>query len=297
MKKVILLVAILFNLTSFSLADEVDSKVVDHLQNISCTIGTSSGSGSGVMKVRQRDKESITFVWTAAHVVQSARKTRDVIDSKTGTKRTIVEFDDVKIIQTIISEGRTVGKTEIFAEVVRYSSDEDLALLKVRKKNFTTEGVKFYLDENHVKLASFVVHVGSLLGESGSNSVTTGVMSQVGRLIDGKVFDQTTAASFPGSSGGGVFLKDGRMIGQVLRGAGETFVLICPVRRTVKWAKEAGVGWAVDDNVPLPSDAELKKIPIEDNGVSFNERSLDAAKHKFMFNKSISPIEIIRLFQ
>ena len=61
-------------------------------------------------------------------------------------------------------------------------------------------------------------------------------MSQVGRVLDlgsggGTVFDQTTVTAFPGSSGGGVFLTDGKYVGMLVRGAGETFNLIVPVRR------------------------------------------------------------------
>ncbi|HAT67623.1 MAG TPA: hypothetical protein DCS66_24005, partial [Flavobacteriaceae bacterium] len=56
-------------------------------------------------------------------------------------------------------------------------------------------------------------HVGSLLGQTGSNSMTRGIVSQVGRVLnlgsgDGTVFDQTTVTAFPGSSGGGVFLSE-----------------------------------------------------------------------------------------
>jgi hypothetical protein len=95
-------------------------------------------------------------------------------------------------------------------------------------------------------------------------------MSQHGRLINKVVFDQTTVTAFPGSSGGGVYTKDGRLVGLVLRGAGETFNLIAPVRRIHDWSKRASIEWAVDDEVKMPSEDELKKLPVEDNGVSFS---------------------------
>jgi hypothetical protein len=95
-------------------------------------------------------------------------------------------------------------------------------------------------------------------------------MSQHGRLIEKIVFDQTTVAAFPGSSGGGVYLADGRLVGLVLRGAGETFNLIGPVRRLHDWSKRAGVEWAVNDKVKMPSEAVLKLLPVEDNGVTFS---------------------------
>ena len=114
----------------------------------------------------------------------------------------------------------------------------------------------------------------------GSNSMTTGIVSQQGRLIGGgnkKVFDQTTCPGFPGSSGGGVYLTDGHYMGMLVRGAGETFNLIVPVRRMIWWAKEAGVEWAITD-APMPTDAQMGKLPCEDVGRTWSGRT-DAAKH------------------
>lgn len=266
--------------------EDLDSKVVDHLQAISFTVDVGNGSGSGVVKNRNRDKDVYSFVWTAAHVVDGLKRQKTVIDPKTGSPKVIVFFEDAKVNKTLVENGRTVGKLEFLAKVVRFSSDEDLALLQVRKKNVAVEGVKFYLEEKPLHIGKAVFHVGSLLGEGGSQSMTTGIVSQVGRLIDDKVFDQITATSFPGSSGGGVFLNDGRLVGQVLRGAGEGFVLMAPSRRIVKWAREANIGWAVDDTVPFPSDKELDKIPVEDIGAIFSPSStkpVDPSSPKKLF--------------
>ena len=250
--------------------------VAQHLQDISLTIVCDGseygrrGEGSGEIVTRVRDGKTINFVWTAAHVVEGLRTMRSVIDPKTGSTKTIVEFHDAKIMKSLSEEGRSVGKLEMFAEVVRYSADEDLALLRVRKENFVTASVDFYLEDKIPPLGTKLFHVGSLLGQMGSNSLTEGIMSQQGRLIDKRVFDQTTVTAFPGSSGGGVYLGDGRMVGMVTRGAGETFNLIVPVRRMTKWAKDAGILWAVDPKIALPSEDELRKIPVEDIGVSFS---------------------------
>lgn len=264
MKNFLMAVVLMFTIP-VAYAGGVDSKVVEHLEACSVTVATGHGQGSGIIKTRNRGSETLNFCWTAAHVVDSLRKTKTVID-KNGNTKTVVEFEDAKIIKTLVEEGRNVGKLEIFASIVRFSEEEDLALLRVRQKNFLKDGIQFYLDPKIPIVSTQLCHVGSLYGELGSNSFTTGVLSQQGRLIDGKVFDQTTVPAFRGSSGGGVYLEDGRLVGQILRSAGETFNLMCPVRRIVDWSKSAKIEWAVNDAVPLPSEDELKKLPIEDNG-------------------------------
>ena len=245
--------------------EEMGVDVPQHLQEISVTIRAGRSEGSGVAFVR----DGVTYIWTAAHVVDGLRGTREVIDPKTGSKRTVVEFEDAKVVKMLSENGRTVGRIEMDAEVIRYSNfnyGEDLALLRVRKKGFIKTSARFFLDNKLPKLGTRLVHVGSLLGSVGSNSLTDGVMSQHGRLIGKTVYDQTTVTAFPGSSGGGVYLTDGRYIGMLVRGAGEGFNLIVPIRRLQAWAKRAGVEWAVDPKVKMPSKEELDKLPIEDVG-------------------------------
>ena len=118
--------------------------------------------------------------------------------------------------------------------------------------------------------------------------MTTGIMSQHGRIIDKFVFDQTTVAAFPGSSGGGVYTTDGKMMGMLVRGAGETFNLIVPVRRMKNWAEKAGVSWAIDHNIEMIDESEMKKLPVEDNGVEFSysvKASADAENRVIMIGK------------
>lgn len=270
-------------------------ELVDKLQETSVTIKAAGGQGSGVLFNRVRDGEVHTFVWTAAHVVDSLRKVRTVVIN--GSPKVLVEFEDAQIVQEFKQNGRRIGEIKMDARVVRYSDadqGEDLALLRIRKTNFKPEEVstQFYLEADIPEIGTPLCHVGSLLGQVGANSYTEGVMSQIGRVLDlganGKTFDQSTCTAFPGSSGGGVFIRnDGRYIGMLVRGAGEGFNLIVPARRMQEWAKSADVMWAIDPNVPLPSEADLKKLPVEDNGVEFKSESKDAKAYPvLMLQKS-----------
>jgi len=117
------------------------------------------------------------------------------------------------------------------------------------------------------KEPKIVKHVGSLLGEAGANSMTTGIVSQVGRTLDlgsgrSQVFDQTTATAFPGSSGGGVFTTEGNLVGVLVRGAGENFNLIVPVRRLREYCDEVGITWAIDASVKCPTLEAIEEMPV-----------------------------------
>lgn len=276
MRKLFLIILVLFG-NSFTFAEE--QSVSSYLQNISVTIKTEKGSGSGVIFTRNIESDNgekkINFVWTAAHVLENIRSVKTVLDSEGKTLK-IPEFKDVQIVKKLIENGTTVGELSMDAVVVKYSDakdGEDLALLMIKKFDFVSESVRFYSDKNEsgLSLGTQLYHVGSLLGEDGANSMTTGIVSQVGRMLSlnggSKVlFDQTTVTAFPGSSGGGIFLTNGEYVGMLVRGAGETFNLMVPVRRISKWATSENLLWAVDSNARAPKLEEIVKLPKEKMG-------------------------------
>lgn len=255
--------------------------LVEKLQDISVTIQSGRSQGSGTMFTRKVGDDTVTYIWTAAHVVDNLRKMRPVVIN--GNPKLVVEFEDAQVVQEFRQDGRCIGERKMYARVIRYSDaqeGEDLALLEIRKRNFVPADTTtaFYESDEAPDVGTELYHVGSLLGQLGSNSLTSGIMSQQGRVLalgaNGVVFDQTTVTAFPGSSGGGVFLKgDGRYVGMLVRGAGEQFNFIVPVRRLRAWAKSAKVEWAIDQNVAMPSADELKKLPIEDTGVDFGPQA------------------------
>jgi len=255
--------------------------IPDDLQKVSVTIKAGRAQGSGTLVTRQVGDDTVSFIWTAAHVVDGLRSTRTVVTPQ-GTPRILVEYKDAEIVQERQQDGRRVGEVKYDCKVIKVSDadyGEDLAVLMVRCKSAypLSATAKFHKDPNYIPpIGVDLSHCGSLLGQFGANSYTTGVLSQTGRTLPMKganvrVFDQVTTVSFPGSSGGGMYLKDsGEYIGMLTQGVIQLqgFNFIVPVRRIHAWAKASKVEWAIDPTVPLPSLKEIDAIPVEDSGQS-----------------------------
>lgn len=245
-------------------------EVAEHLQDISVTISSvdrySRSEGSGVLIVREVDGKNVTFVLTCAHVVDNLRNVRKII--RGGQTMQVVEFSPVQIVKELVESGRKVGEVRMDADVIQYSdadTGEDLAVLMVHAKDYSKSSTDFYLNDKNpiVPIGTDLFHVGSLLGQFGSNSMTNGIMSQVGRVRNKVEFDQTTVTAFPGSSGGGVYLKNGTYVGMIVRGAGEGFNLIVPMRRIIRWLERNDMLWVIDPREKVPALEDIKKIPVE----------------------------------
>jgi hypothetical protein len=275
MKSSLFLVFALFLLGGTALAG-----VPDDLQQISVTIKSGEAQGSGNLVTRRIGDDTVSFVWTAAHVVDNLRTSRTVVTAN-GTTRTLIEYKDAEIVQERQESGRRVGEVKFDAKVIKVSDadyGEDLALLMVRCKNAypITLNTKFHLEKDYIPAIGVeLAHCGSLLGQFGANSYTTGVLSQVGRTLpmkgaNVKVFDQVTAVAFPGSSGGGVYIKaDGVYVGMLTQGVQrlQGFNFIVPVRRIHAFAKEAKIEWAIDPTAKMPTLKDIEAIPVEDAAV------------------------------
>lgn len=270
----------------FGAEKKTQVEVAKHLQDISVTVKAKGSEGSGVIKtrvVKNGDKEeTVSFVWSAAHVISGLRKTRSVIDAKSGTPKTVIEFDDAQIVQEEFQNGRKIGESKMDARVLKYSdadNNEDLCILQIRKRNFAPKDVsaKFYLDGDLLpSVGENLLHCGSLLGQnSGANSITSGIVSANGRLYEGKTYTQTNVSGFPGSSGGGIFLRDdGRLIGLLTRGYQTTFLLHVPMTRIKSWAERNKLMFTIDDVTPVPFQEQLDRIPVEDSGTNFSSERL-----------------------
>lgn len=260
-----------------SLADSVDEKVIAKLLSCSYTVRAGNAQGSCVVTA----VGDTSYAITAAHVVANLRSTDEVIDPRTGIKRTLIKFNDPEIIREYIEDGRKVSEERTSCEVLTYSNAEtghDIAVLRVRKKNFTHDKVPFYLDQKLPPVGSKLMHVGSFLGQSGANSYSAGVLSQVGRVYLGQTYLQTNCTAYPGSSGGGVWTEDGRWCGMVTRGSGSDYNLCVGVGRLKKWLQSQNMLWLIDPAVK-PSDV---KPLIEDPGfLPFPAVKLEHRQFKF----------------
>ena len=256
---------LVLTLISLAVAPAVAS-IPDDLQSVSVTIKAGNAQGSGNIVTRKIGEDTVSFVWTAAHVVDGLRTTRTVVTAS-GASKILVEYRDAEIVQERQQNGRRVGEVKYDCKVIKVSDadyGEDLALLMVRCKGAYPLSVstKFHLEKDYIPpIGIELAHCGSLLGQFGANSYTTGVLSQTGRTLpmkgaNVKVFDQVTAVAFPGSSGGGMFLKaDGEYIGMLTQGVMKLqgFNFIVPVRRIHAWSKAAKIEWAIDPKAKLPT--------------------------------------------
>jgi hypothetical protein len=255
--------------------------VPDDLQSVSVTIKAGSARGSGTLVTREVGNDTVTFVWTAAHVVNGMRTTRKITTAD-GTMKTLVEYKDVQIVQEQQQDGRRVGEVQYDCKVLKVSDADyghDLAILMVRRRGAYPVSVsaKFHTEKNYIPpIGAEIAHCGSMLGQFGANSYTEGVLSQTGRTLDmeganRQTFDQVTTVAFPGSSGGGMYLKDsGVYVGMLTQGVtrSQGFNFLVPIRRMHEWAAEVGIEWALDPSVPMPAQKELDEIHVEDEAPS-----------------------------
>ena len=86
---------------------QIYAGVPDELQAISVTIKAGDCQGSGSLITRTIGEDTISFVLTAAHVVDGLRTTRSVIVN--GNTKILVEYKDAEIVQELQQDGRRIG--------------------------------------------------------------------------------------------------------------------------------------------------------------------------------------------
>lgn len=240
--------------------------------------GGVQGSGtiflSEVFRDREREATSspAAFILTAHHVVGDLRSVKTVIIG--GETKKVVRYKDAQIIQEQVENGRAIGEIKYDAKILSVDTRRDIALLRVRKGDFSNAGAIFYLGEIP-QVGTEVYHCGAPGGKDlgGTSSLTAGIISRVGVRIPGfgggselGIFDQTDTAALGGSSGGMLTLKsDGRFIGMITLGlqSSDSFHWFVPARAILEWSDEAKVRWLFDPSLNRPSEADIDSIPLE----------------------------------
>lgn len=146
------------------------------------------------------------------------------------------------------------GDREFEAEVIGRDPPTDIAVLKIDADDLTPVPLG---DSSQLRVGQFVVAIGNALNLPGGPTVTTGVVSALGRVIQGGGIEipdaiQTDASINPGNSGGPLVTMDGRVIGittAVIRGEAE------------------GIGLAISIDIAKPVIAELLESGTIDRGI------------------------------
>lgn len=110
---------------------------------------------------------------------------------------------------------RTQDGTEYPAQLVGTDAANDLAVIKIDATGLSAAN---FADSSAIKVGELAVAIGNPLGRLGG-TVTSGIVSAAAREIaiggENMTLIQTSAAVNPGNSGGGLFDKNGNLIGVV----------------------------------------------------------------------------------
>lgn len=227
MKKFFALVPLLFLLGC--------SSKFETAQRATVLLESKDGFGSGFV-VRRGET---LFVWTCAHVVSND--------------------DTVKVRQAFRVHNEKVGEAVFSAQVIARDESDDIALLWLKAPARFFSSVEFW--ESPVLPGQPVFHVGNLLGQRFENSVTAGIVSQIGvPKVGAGVYDQTDTVVVPGSSGGPVFVGF-QVIGIVSRYAGPGIGFYIPAREVRHFSEAWGTRFAFEQcwfGQYVPSESELQ---------------------------------------
>ena len=214
----------------------------EQMQAQTVMVMTDHGEGSGVV-IHRGDK---TFVWTAAHVVR--------------------HVSDVVVQQRFRFNGVQAGFQSFKGRVICRLPDTDAALLWVDAPPDRLVGAEWC--GASLGPGSPVFAVGNILGHNFDDSITEGIVSQVGvspTELDGwpwRTVDQATVAAIPGVSGGPLFSDAGKIAGIVVGGPNRPGVACyIPLRVIYAAAQEANVTWAIYGQ-HAPPDKVLKEAVV-----------------------------------
>lgn len=174
------------------------------------------------VSIFEQASPSVVFITTTDKVVDYW--TRNVSERPNGTGTGFVWDQQGHIVTNYhVVEGYKTAKVRLSdqrifeAEVIGISERHDLAVLKIRESKNLPPPVQIG-SSNALKVGQSVLAIGNPFGLD--HTLTTGVVSALGRSIDGEGSSstmegliQTDAAINPGNSGGPLLDSSGRVIG------------------------------------------------------------------------------------
>lgn len=119
-------------------------------------------------------------------------------------------IDDADEIQV-----QLIDKRVVVAEIVGTDPKSDLAVLQIENEDLSALELG---DSDDLRVGEWVLAIGSPFSANLSHTVTTGIVSALGRsnIISGNHYEdfiQTDAAINPGNSGGALLNMDGKLVG------------------------------------------------------------------------------------
>ena len=134
-----------------------------------------------------------------------------IIDSKEGyiltNNHVVEEMDGIKV--------KLIDKREYEATIIGTDPKTDLAVLKIDADDLVDITLA---NSDEARVGEWVMAVGSPFSENLSHTVTTGIISALGRsnIMNSQSYEdfiQTDAAINPGNSGGALLSMDGKLLG------------------------------------------------------------------------------------
>ena len=197
------------------------------------TIVTSSPDGNGSIRpstalAKPGDIRAILAKVEPSVVRIDVTSNPDTIDSQSGTGTGfIVDPDGIIVTNAHVANAETASAAtqlvvtlsdgdSVRGRVIGEDRTQDLAVVKIDRKNLPTVQLG---DSDTLQVGDAVVAIGNALGIAGSPTVTSGIVSGLGRTVHVAATEtlvdaiQTDAAINPGNSGGPLVDTNGRVIG------------------------------------------------------------------------------------
>lgn len=202
------------------------------------TIRVNGGVGTG--NVAKVDATGTTWIFTAAHVIEGSR--------------------EVKVYLHESEDGNMISETYHHADVMAYTIDSDLALLRLRKKNFGKPAITF--STTKPKMDDDVAVCGTFRGEH-EHVISTGKVQSFGMkgLHKDAIYDMALLPCYGGCSGGGIFNSEGKYIGMIVAIAGHNIGYYLPLHKIQAWAKKKKVDFIFDPKAKMPDWEPLTADP------------------------------------